>query len=134
MNPTKAVLLKVHETGGRVTTVSGDLEGAWGYAAELRESRQALLGRAWMQKGAAPVDIFLPNMALDLFEKIPVAGITNGLSAKNWPQRLPELQADVLRAQEKKTRAPVFSQPEVRQAMLSQDHNFDAEHRKSKRN
>ena len=128
INPTKAVLLKVHENGGRITTVSGDLDGAWGYAAELRESRDALQGRAWMQKGAAPVEVFLPNLGLDIFEKIPAAGITNGLSAKNWPDRMPELRAEDLRALQAQSPAPLFSRPKVLKEMFAKDHNFDVEH------
>ncbi len=133
INPTKAALLKVHENGGRVTTVSGDLEGSWGYAAELRESREALKGRAWIQKGSAPVDVFFPNLGLDLFEKIPVAGITNGLSAKNWPDRMPELKAKNLSALQAESPSPIFSQPRVLKEMLAKDHYFDAGHLEIKR-
>ncbi|MDD5656062.1 MAG: glycosyltransferase, partial [Elusimicrobia bacterium] len=110
----------------RVTTVSGDLEGTWGHAAELRESHAALKNRAAAQKGAAPVEVFPPNRCLDLFEKIPVAGITNGLSAKNWPQRLPDLKAEVLRAVQDAAPRPIFAQPVVQKEMLARDHNFDA--------
>ncbi|HBT60407.1 MAG TPA: hypothetical protein DEB40_01510, partial [Elusimicrobia bacterium] len=127
LNPTKACMLKVHENGGRITTVSGDLDGNWGYAAELRESHEALKGRAWMQKGSAPVEVFPPNRCLDLFEKIPVAGITNGLSAQNWPQRMPELKAEVLRGLQAKSPTPLFSHPEVQSVMLAEDHVFDAQ-------
>jgi glycogen synthase len=127
LNATKACMLKVHRAGGRVTTVSGDLEGTWGYAAELRESYDALRRRAWRQKGAAPVDIFHPNRGLNLFENIPVAGITNGLAAKNWPQHMPELRCAPLRALQAKAPGPVFSDPAVRVEMLAQDHDFDAD-------
>ena len=98
LNAAKACMLKVHKTGGRVTTVSGDLDGTWGYAAELRESYDSLRRRAWQQKGASPIEIFHPNRGLNLFEKIPVAGITNGLSAKNRPEHMPELRCAALRS------------------------------------
>ncbi|MFA6002827.1 MAG: glycogen/starch synthase [Elusimicrobiota bacterium] len=126
LNPTKAVMLKVHENGGRIATVSGDLEGGWGYAAELRESAEALRGRAWLQKGSAPREVFLPNRGLDLFEKLPVAGITNGLSAQNWPQRMPELKAAPLQAMQDKLAHPIFEDPEAQAAMLGVDHDFDS--------
>ncbi|MCX5794197.1 MAG: glycogen/starch synthase [Elusimicrobia bacterium] len=127
LNAAKACMLKVHKTGGRVTTVSGDLDGTWGYAAELRESYDSLRRRAWRQKGAPPVDIFHPNRGLDLFEKIPVAGITNGLAAKNWPQHMPELRCAHLRALQERSPAPIFSDPGVRAELLSRDHDFDAD-------
>ena len=126
INPTKAAMLKVHETGGRVTTVSGDLDGTWGYAAELRESHAALRSRAGRQKGAAPVDVFPPNRCLDLFEKIPVAGITNGMSRRNRPETMPELRASVLRALQAHSPRPIFSNPRVHKEMLARDHYFDA--------
>ena len=127
LNAAKACMLKVHKTGGRVTTVSGDLDGTWGYAAELRESYESLRRRALRQKGAPPVEIFHPNQGLNLFEKIPVAGITNGLAAKNWPQRMPELRCEHLRALQEKSSTPIFSDPSVRAEMLARDHDFDAE-------
>ena len=127
LNPTKACMLKIHRSGGRVTTVSGDLDGTWGYAAELRESYETLKQRAWRQKGAPPVDIFHPNRGLDLFEKIPVAGITNGLAAKNWPQLMPELRCRYLSALQAKSSVPFFADSTVRAEMLSRDHDFDQE-------
>jgi glycogen synthase len=126
LNAIKACMLKVHKTGGRVTTVSGDLAGTWGYAAELRESYDSLRRRARQQKGAPPVDIFHPNRGLNLFEKIPAAGITNGLAAKNWPQHMPELRCGHLRAMQEKSTAPMFSDPAVQAEMLGRDHDFDA--------
>jgi len=127
LNAAKACMLKVHKTGGRVTTVSGDLDGTWGYAAELRESYDSLRSRALRQKGAPPIEIFHPNRGLNLFEKIPVAGITNGLAAKNWPQHMPELRCATLRALQEKSPTPLFSDPGVRAEMLAQDHDFDAD-------
>ena len=128
LNLLKACLLKVHEQGGRITTVSGDLEGSWGYAAELRLDHAALVARATAEKGAPPGEVFVPNRHLDLLEKIPVAGITNGMSARNRAENLPELQAETLQAlqQRRGPDAPVFRHPEVQRAMLAEDHNFDA--------
>ncbi len=125
LNLTKACMLKVHENGGRVTTVSGDLEGSWGYAAELKENRNRIWEKAKQQKGRAPGDIFVPNRHLDLFEKIAVAGITNGLSEQNRPENMAELKASFLAKTESGTGRPVFSHPEVEKQMLLADHNFD---------
>jgi len=125
VNPAKACMLKVHRNGGRITTVSGDLQGTWGYAAELRESYDALRRRAWRQKGALPVEVFHPNRGLDLFEKIPVAGITNGLAAKNWPRHMPELRAAHLREIQGRRTGPLFAEPAVQARMLERDHDFD---------
>jgi len=127
LNATKACMLKVHRHGGRITTVSGDLQGTWGYAAELRESYDELKRRARLQKGAPPAEIFHPNRGLDLFEKIPVAGISNGLASKNWPQHMPELRAEHLRELQAKSATPIFSDPAVQAEMLARDHDFDLE-------
>jgi glycogen synthase len=127
LNLLKACALKVHENGGRVTTVSGDLAGTWGYAAELRENHTAVYNRAWRQKGVPPGEIFVPNRHLDLLEKIPVAGITNGLAERNLPKRMPELKADELRTmQAKRSALPLFENAEVQKIMLEKDHTFDA--------
>ncbi len=131
LNFMKAVMLKTHETGGKITTVSGDLAGTWGYAAELRMSRDELWAAARAQKGGAPVgDVFVPNQGLVEFEKLPVAGITNGLSARNRPENLPALKAAVLQEMQKNQKygKPLFDNPMVQHAMLNRDHNFDGEH------
>jgi len=72
LNLMKATMLKVHENGGRITTVSGNLEGTWGYAAELRENMGDLMRRASALKGGPPGEVFLPNRHLDLFERLPI--------------------------------------------------------------
>jgi len=129
LNFMKAVMLKTHETGGKITTVSGDLAGTWGYAAELRMSREQLWAAAQAQKGGAPVgEVFVPNQGLAVFEKLPVAGITNGLSDRNRPENLPELKASVLQDMQRKQKygRPLFDNPLVQQAMLRRDHSFDA--------
>ena len=96
LNLMKACMLKVHETGGKITTVSGDIAGTWGYAAELEESHQQIFTKAYAQKGSPPGKVFVPNRHLELFEKLPIAGITNGMSEQNRPKNLPELKAKVL--------------------------------------
>ena len=127
LNLMKACMLKVHETGGKITTVSGDIEGTWGYAAELRQSRAEVEARAWAQKDGPPGKVFVPNRHLDLFEKLPVAGITNGMGDRNRPENLPELQADVLTAMQAKRGhdRPIFDNPITQTEMLSRDHTFD---------
>ncbi|HOX43096.1 MAG TPA: glycogen/starch synthase [Myxococcota bacterium] len=126
LNLMKACLLKVHEQGGKITTVSGDVRGSWGYAAELRQSHQQVWSRAYAQKGSPPGEVFVPNRHLDLFEKLPVAGITNGLGAQNRPERMPELTPGHLTALRARRGRPIFSNPAVEAAMLSADHRFDA--------
>ena len=127
LNLLKAAMLRVHRGGGRVTTVSGDLEGSWGYAAELRTPRHVLLERAQALTGRPAQDVFVPNMGLDAMEKLPIAGITNGLSEGCRPERLPELRAATLRARQARTPTePFFRHPEVQRAMLEGDHDFDA--------
>lgn len=127
VNFMKAAMLKTHEMGGKITTVSGDIAGTWGYAAELRESRESLQARAERQKGGPVGEIFVPNRHLDLFEKLPIAGITNGLSTRNKPENLPELRADYLRdlQENQGPDRPIFANPRVQEEMLSRDHNFD---------
>jgi glycogen synthase len=129
LNIMKACMLKVHETGGKITTVSGDLAATWGYAAELKENHATLWAKAYAQKGSPPGEVFVPNRHLDLFEKLPVAGITNGMSDQNRPENLPELKAEILRKiQERRGRQnPIFKDPTTQAEMLARDYNFDAE-------
>ena len=130
LNILKACMLKVHETGGKITTVSGDLAGTWGYAAELRQSHAQVWARAFQQKHAPPGEVFVPNRHLDVCEKLPIAGITNGMSDTNGPEHLPELQAEVLRHLQARRGAltPLFANPVTQREMLDRDHTFDAQH------
>ena len=130
LNMLKACMLKVHETGGKITTVSGDLAGTWGYAAELRQSHAQVWARAFQQKHAPPGEVFVPNRHLDVCEKLPIAGITNGMSDTNGPEHLPELQAEVLRHLQARhgALAPLFANPVTQREMLARDHTFDAQH------
>ena len=130
LNLMKACMLKVYETGGKITTVSGDLAASWGYAAELKENHAAVWAKAYAQKGAPPGEVFVPNRHLDLFEKLPIVGITNGMSDHNRPEKLPELKAAVLQAMQAKRGAerPLFYHPITQTEMLSRDHNFDVNH------
>lgn len=133
VNPMRACLRKVHETGGRITTVSGDIDATWGYAAELKRSHAQIYAEALAQKGGPPREVFVPNRHLDLFEKLPVAGITNGMGPRNRPENLPELKADHLRALQARRRRPLFRDPEVRRTLLARDHTFDLDHLDVKR-
>jgi glycogen synthase len=128
LNLMKACLLKVHESGGKITTVSGNIEGSWGYAAELKESHAEVWAKATTQKGSPPGEVFVPNRHLDLFEKMPIAGITNGMSDRNHAKNLPELKAKVLKQMQRKrgARNPLFTNPITQTEMLARDHNFDA--------
>lgn len=130
LNVMKACMLKVHETGGKITTVSGDLAGTWGYAAELKEGHATVWAKAYAQKGSPPGEVFVPNRHLDLFEKLPIAGITNGMSDSNRAENLPELKAAVLQAQQARRgpQRPIFNHPITQAEMLGHDHNFDVEH------
>lgn len=130
LNLTKACMLKVHEHGGKITTVSGDLSGTWGYAAELRESHAQVWARAYAQKHRPPGEVFVPNRHLDIFEKLPIAGITNGMSARNLPAYMPELQAESLRTLQQRAgpQTPLFTHPVTQQEMLASDHAFDEHH------
>ncbi len=129
VNILKACMLKVHESGGRITTVSGDLGASWGYAAELGLNEAEILTRAAAQKGGRPGKVFLPNRGLDLFEKLPIAGITNGISDQNFPENLPELKAGALKKMQAKRgrSSPIFLNPIVQAEMLGRDHAFDAD-------
>ncbi len=63
-----------------------------------------------------------------MFEKLPIAGITNGLSDINRPENLPELKAETL-SQIQARRGPynpIFKNPTVQTEMLARDHTFDA--------
>lgn len=130
LNLLKAAMLKVHENGGKITTVSGDIEATWGYAAELRESHAVVYARAYAQKGSPPREVFVPNRHLDLFERLPVAGITNGLRDANRPERLPELNAAALRSMQaaRGPDASLFRHPVTQSEMLARDHHFDVDH------
>jgi len=126
LNFLRAASLITHETGGKVTTVSGDLKASWGYAAELKRSHEEILTRARNLKGGKPVgDVFVPNCGLDIFRDIGIIGITNGLSPVNRAENLPELKASVLRSQQEKSGGdPIFCNPAVSAALLGRDHNF----------
>src|SRR5262245_44452045 len=129
LNLLKACMLKVHETGGKITTVSGDLAGTWGYAAELRASAVPVWAKAYQQRHAPPGEVLGCNRYLDVLEKLPIAGITNGLSDSNSPQHLPEITAEVLRRlQDRRGAPPLFANPTTQREMLAHDHTFDAQH------
>jgi glycogen synthase len=129
LNLMKACMLKVHETGGKITTVSGDIAGTWGYAAELRESHDTVWAKAYKQKGSPPGEVFVPNRHLDIFEKLPIAGITNGMSDRNRAENLPEIKAEVLQKMQRKRgpHDPIFKNPVTQAEMLARDHNFDVD-------
>ncbi len=130
LNFMKAAVIKTHEAGGLVTTVSGDLEGTWGYAAELKQDHATVLERARRLSPTGQVGrVFVPNRHLDIFEHIPIHGITNGLAEKNQPENLVELKSAWLRRHKEKLPAdrPVFRNPSVETEMLSKDHNFSAD-------
>ncbi len=127
LNLMQACMLKVHESGGKITTVSGDVAGTWGYAAELKRSHAELMYEAYVQKGSPPGEVFVPNRHLGLFEMLPIAGITNGMSSRNRAENLPELKAEVLRnIQAKKGSEPIFRHPPTQKEMLARDHNFSS--------
>lgn len=130
LNFMKGAMIKTHESGGKITTVSGDIAGTWGYAAELRQNAATVWAKAQAQKWWGSVgEVFVPNRHLDAFEKLPIAGITNGMGDRNRPENLPELKASVLQEQQKKRPhgAPIFNNPYVQQEMLSKNHNFKAD-------
>jgi len=130
-NLLKGTQLIVHERRGKITTVSGDTECTWGYAKELKENLSQLLTRAQSLSGRPPGKVFVPNCGLDLFEKLPIIGITNGLSTANRPENLSELRASGLKVEQQrrdeKGLGPIFRRPAVQDAMLKSDHDFDAE-------
>jgi glycogen synthase len=127
LNLMKACMLKVHETGGKNTTVSGDIAGTWGYAAELKQSHDVIWAKAFAQKGSPPGEVFVPNGHLDLFEKLPITGITNGMSDRNRAENLPQLKASVLQSMQARhgPHNPIFTNPVTQSEMLARDHNFD---------
>ncbi len=127
INLMKACMLKIHETGGKITTVSGDIGATWGYAAELKQNLHEVMVRAYLQKKGPPGEVFLPNRNLDLFEKLPVIGITNGLSDRNRPEHMPELKAEHLRTiqQRRGWDRPLFINADTQSTMLEEDHHFD---------
>ncbi len=129
LNPMKGCMIKTYEHHGKITTVSGDFGGSWGYAAELRESAEEINRRAKeLNSGRVVKEAFVPNRFLDVFEKLPIVGITNGLSDRNRPENLPELQAGRLRQVERgeDSGEDVFRNPLVLEEMLAEDHDFDS--------
>jgi glycogen synthase len=134
INPMRGCMLRVHETGGKITTVSGDLSASWGYAAELKMSRDQVYAQALAQKGSPPADIFVPNRFMDLFEKLPIVGITNGVSTTNRAENLPWFKADVLQEIQKKRGSdnPIFNSIITQTEMLNNDHNFTADQLETK--
>jgi len=88
-----------------------------------------ILARAAAQKGGRPGKVFLPNRGLDLFEKLPIAGITNGISDQNFPENLPELKAAALQQLQAKRgpSSPIFQNPTTQAEMLGRDHTFSAD-------
>ncbi|MBI2567176.1 MAG: glycogen/starch synthase [Candidatus Schekmanbacteria bacterium] len=136
LNLMRAAMLRVHEAGGKITTVSGDLDATWGYAAELRQNEWSLYARATAETGVYPGRVFIPNRGLDLFEKLPILGITNGMRERNRPEELPELSASHL-MKVQRSRAggqPLFNQITVQEEMLGRDHHYDARHLHEKAN
>jgi glycosyltransferase involved in cell wall biosynthesis len=106
------------------------LEASWGYAAELRESEASLRRRAEALSSSSQVgEVFLPNRHVDLFEKLPIVGITNGVNERNRPESLPELRADFLQKcrRELGKQKKLFRNPVVQDLMLAEDHDFDAD-------
>ena len=134
INFLNASALLTDETGGKVTTVSGDLRASWGYASELKLSYDEVLLRAKELNGGKEVEsVFVPNCGLDVFKKIGIVGITNGLAPINRAENLPELRASVLKAQKKKNGGkPLFHNPLVEAPMTKNDHNFDSRNLKVK--
>lgn len=127
LNFMKAIMIKTHEMGGKITTVSGDLKGTWGYTAELKESETELWNRARAQKDGRQVyGVSLPNCHLNIFEQLPIIGITNGMAAIHRAEKLLELKSDVLAALYEKNpnQKPLFQNPKVRATMLAKDHTF----------
>jgi starch synthase len=129
LNFMKAIMIKTHEMGGKITTVSGDLNASWGYAAELRQSEAELWDKARAQKHGGHVNgIFLPNRHLNLFEQLPIIGITNGINTIHRSETLPELKSKTLVALQRKDpdQIPIFQNSSVQAAMLAKDHTFSS--------
>lgn len=132
INFLKASALLTNETGGKITTVSGDLQASWGYASELKLSHDEVLRRAKELNGGKKVtDVFVPNCGLDVFREIGIIGITNGLAPINRAENLPELKASVLKELKIKGK-PLFRNPLVETRLTKNDHNFDSENLKTK--
>ena len=129
VNFMKAAMVRTHETGGKITTVSGDLNASWGYAAELKQNAASLYAQAQSQKWWGPVgEVFVPNRHLATFEELPIIGITNGMSDINRPENLPQLKNSVLQQmQARRPDQPLFFNPIVQEEMLNKDHSFDVE-------
>ncbi len=126
INFLKASATITHETGGKITTVSGDLRASWGYAAELKLSYEDILTRARELNGGKPVtDVFVPNCGLEIFKEAGIIGITNGLASVNRAENLPDLKASVLKSQKNESK-PLFNNPLVEASMTEKDHNFSA--------
>jgi starch synthase len=129
INLMRAGMVCTHQSGGKVTTVSGDLEGTWGYARELRQPESELIrqaGELHPKLEHLSVDevrhrIYRPAQGLREFHDIPVLGITNGIADDNKAERLPWLKAEWLRRHDAH-----FGHPEVQQEMLNEDHHFVA--------
>lgn len=129
INFLRASVLITHETGGKVTTVSGDLQAGWGYAAELLLNHDEILNKArQLNKDGEVKDVFVPNCGLNDLRDVGLIGITNGLSPHNRSEKLPELKAsNLLKEKEKKGGKPLFSHPLVEKNLLDSDHNFGAD-------
>lgn len=126
----KACMLKVHESGGKITTVSGDLGATWGYAAELKENHATVWAKAYAQKGAPPGEVFVPDRHLDLFEELP-----SSASPTAWQPRSPGKHAGVQSSgaasdagEDRGAPRPIFNHPVTQAEMLDHDHNFDVNH------
>ncbi len=130
LNLMRAAMIRTHETGGKVTTVSGDLDATWGYAREISEPESELIDKVrnvhprLRHRTADEIRrrVYLPAQGLKEFQEIPVVGITNGIGDDNKAERLPWLNAETLRQS-----GTEFRQPNVQKAMTSADHNFSAE-------
>ena len=86
--------------------------------------------RSWRTELKAPQTFVAdPDQKLvKLFDtKLPIIGITNGMSDSNRPENIPELKADVLQALQTRRGAqrPIFANPVTQTEMLARDHNFD---------
>ena len=124
-----AGMICTHQSGGKVTTVSGDLDATWGYARDLTEPDQELIRRvraAHPQLNDLPEHqvrerIYLPAQGLKELHEISVIGITNGIADDNKAQQLPWLKAQWVSRHKVQ-----FRHPEVQREMAQVDHNFSA--------
>ncbi len=126
INFLRATVLFTHETGGKITTVSGDLQASWGYASELLMNHDDVIARALeLNPEKKPGEVFVPNCGLDAFQETGVLGITNGLASFNRAENIPELQAQVLREIKKAQGGRnLFNNSSVEKILLQKDHNF----------